>query len=304
MKSSSRKLLALILALVVGVFAAGCGGGGGGGGGSSENQRLNLGVATGWDENQVIANITKQLMEEDLGYQEVKLTELELGPVFEGVGSGDLDAFQDMWLPNHQAQLDGVKNDVEQLDPWYQGTTEFGIGVPTYMTDVNSIPDLNDTDLTQILGIEPGAVISEKIPDSVIPTYGLKQEYVNSSTPSMLAQVDSLYSDQEEFAFVPWRPHWMNARYDFKFLDDPEDALGELNDGATISSIVNKDLPDKDPVAYAFMQNLKLTEDQVNEIENINPDDYAESVKTWLQDENNRSSLQPAIDAAKEAQGS
>jgi glycine betaine/proline transport system substrate-binding protein len=304
MKSSSRKLLALILALVAGVLAAGCGGGGGGGGGSSENQRLNLGVATGWDENQVIANITKQLMEEDLGYQEVKLTELELGPVFEGVGSGDLDAFQDMWLPNHQAQLDGVKNDVEQLDPWYQGTTEFGIGVPTYMTDVNSIPDLNDTDLTQILGIEPGAVISEKIPDSVIPTYSLKQEYVNSSTPSMLSQVDSLYSDQEEFAFVPWRPHWMNARYDFKFLDDPEDALGELNDGATILSIVNKDLPDKDPVAYAFMQNLKLTEDQVNEIENINPDDYAESVNTWLQDENNRNSLQPAIDAAKEAQGS
>lgn len=302
MKASSRKLLALVLALVAGLLAAGCGGGGGGG--SSENQRLNLGVATGWDENQVIANITKQIMEEDLGYQEVKLTELELGPVFEGVGSGDLDAFQDMWLPNHQAQLDGVKNDVEQLDPWYQGTTEFGIGVPTYMTDVNSIPDLNNTDLTQILGIEPGAVISEKIPDSVIPTYSLKQEYVSSSTPSMLAQVDSAYSDQEEFAFVPWRPHWMNARYDFKFLDDPEDALGELNDGATISSIVNKDLPDKDPVAYAFMQNLKLTEDQVNEIENINPDNYAESVTTWLQDENNRSSLQPAIDAAKEAQGS
>ena len=303
MKASSRKLLALVLALVAGVLAVGCGGGGGGGG-SSENQRLNLGVATGWDENQVVANITKQIMEEDLGYQEVKLTELELGPVFEGVGSGDLDAYQDMWLPNHQAQLDGVKNDVEQLDPWYQGTTEFGIGVPTYMTDVNSIPDLNDTDLTQILGIEPGAVISEKIPDSVIPTYSLKQEYVSSSTPSMLAQVDSLYSDQEEFAFVPWRPHWMNARYDFKFLDDPEDALGELNDGATISSIVNKDLPDKDPVAYAFMQNLKLTEDQVNEIENINPDNYPESVSTWLQDENNRSSLQPAIDAAKEAQGS
>jgi glycine betaine/proline transport system substrate-binding protein len=172
------------------------------------------------------------------------------------------------------------------------------------MTDVNSISDLNNTDLTQILGIEPGAVISEKIPDSVIPTYSLKQEYVSSSTPSMLAQVDSLYNDQKEFAFVPWRPHWMNARYDFKFLDDPDDALGELNDGATISSIVNKDLPDKDPVAYAFMQNLKLTEDQVNEIENINPDDYADSVKTWLQDENNRSSLQPAIDAAKDAQGS
>jgi glycine betaine/proline transport system substrate-binding protein len=301
MKSSSRKLLALVLALVAGALAAGCGGGG-----SAESRDLDLGVATGWDENAVIANITKQLLEEDLGYQEVRLTELELGPVFEGVGGGDLDAFQDMWLPNHQAQLDGVENDVVQLDPWYEGTTEFGIGVPTYMTNVNSIPDLNDTDLTQILGIEPGAVISERIPDSVIPTYGLKQEYVNSSTAGMLSEVESLYSNQEEFAFVPWRPHWMNARYDFKFLEDPEDALGDLNDGATISTIVNEDLPDDDPVAYAFLQNLRLTEEQVNEIENINPQDYAAAVSEWLEDENNRNSpqLQDAIEAARNAQES
>jgi glycine betaine/proline transport system substrate-binding protein len=301
MKSSSRKLLALVLALIAGALATGCGGGG-----SAESRDLDLGVATGWDENAVIANITKQLLEEDLGYQEVRLTELELGPVFEGVGGGDLDAFQDMWLPNHQAQLDGVENDVVQLDPWYEGTTEFGIGVPTYMTNVNSIPDLNDTDLTQILGIEPGAVISERIPDSVIPTYGLKQEYVNSSTAGMLSEVESLYSNQEEFAFVPWRPHWMNARYDFKFLEDPEDALGDLNDGATISTIVNEDLPDDDPVAYAFLQNLRLTEEQVNEIENINPQDYAAAVSEWLEDENNRNSpqLQDAIEAARNAQES
>ena len=295
---ASKKLLAVILAVVVGAIAAGCGGS------SPESRELNLGVATGWDENQVIANLTKQLLEEELGYGEVRLTELELGPVFEGVGSGDLDAFQDVWLPNHQAQLDAVENDVVQLSPWYQGQTEFGIGVPTYMTSVNTIPDLNNTDLTQILGIEPGAVISERIPDSVIPTYDLNQEYVESSTAGMLSEVERLYNDQEEFAFVPWRPHWMNARYDFKFLEDPEDALQDLNDGATISSIVNEDLPDEDPVAYAFMENLKLTEEQVNEIENINPQDYAAAVSTWLEDENNRNSLQPAIDAARDAQES
>ena len=295
-----KKLLAVIFAVVVGAIAAGCGGGGG----APESRELNLGVATGWDENQVVANLTKILLEEELGYGEVQLTELELGPVFEGVGSGDLDAFQDMWLPNHQAQLDAVENDVVQLSPWYQGVTEFGIGVPTYMTEVNSIPDLNNTGLTQILGIEPGAVISERIPDSVIPTYDLNQEYVESSTAGMLSEVERLYNDQEEFAFVPWRPHWMNARYDFKFLEDPEDALQDLNDGATISTIVNEDLPEEDPVAYAFMENLRLTEEQVNEIENINPQDYAEATRTWLEDEENRNSLQPAIDAARNAEES
>ena len=295
----SRKLLAAILALVVGILAAGCGGGG-----SPENRELVLGVATGWDENAVVANLTKILLEEELGYGEVRLQELELGPVFQGVGGGDLAAFQDMWLPNHQAQLSQVENDVVQLAPWYQGTTEFGIGVPTYMTNVNTIPDLNNTNLTQILGIEPGAVISERIPDSVIPTYGLKQEYVESSTAGMLAEVDSRYNNQEEFAFVPWRPHWMNARYDFKYLEDPEDALGDLNDGATISTIVNEDLPDDDPVAYAFMKALTLTEDQVNEIENINPQDYAQAARTWLEDENNRNAVQPWIDAAENARQS
>ncbi len=295
---ASKRLLAVILAVVVGAIPAGCGGS------SLENRELNLGVATGWDENQVVANLTKILLEEELGYGEVRLQELELGPVFQGVRSGDLDAFQDMWLPNHQAQLSQVENGVVQLSPWYQGQTEFGIGVPTYMTNVNTIPDLNNTDLTQILGIEPGAVISERIPGSVIPTYGLNQEYVQSSTAGMLSEVERRYNRGEEFAFVPWRPHWMNARYDFKFLEDPEDALGDLNDGATISSIVNKNLPDEDPVAYAFMENLKLTEDQVNEIENINPQDYGEAARTWLEDENNRNSLQPAIDAARDAQES
>ena len=293
---ASKKLLAVTLALVTSVVVAGCGGGG-----SPENKQINLGVATGWDEAAVVSNLSKLVMEQDLGYQEVKLQELELGPVIQGVGSGDLDAYQDIWLPNHEQQISEVKDDVVQLDPWYQGQTEFGIAVPTYM-DAKAIPDLNDTSVDEILGIEPGAVISKTIPDDVIPKYGLKQEYVQSSTPAMLSEVDSRYNNNEDFAFVAWRPHWMNKKYDFRYLEDPEDALGKLNDSATISSIVNKDLPNDDPEAYAFLKAVSLTEDQVNEIESINPNDYAESAKTWLDD--NHDVVQPWVDAAKDAQQS
>ena len=289
---ASRKLLAAILVLVAGVLAASCGGG------SPESRGLTLGIATGWDESAVVSNLSKILLEEDLGYGEVRLQELELGPVIQGVASGDLDAYQDIWLPNHQQQINEVRNDVVQLDPWYLGTTEFGIAVPYYMT-IREIPELNQTSVDRILGIEPGAVISERIPDSVIPTYNLEQEYVESSTPGMLSEVESLYNNQEPFAFVAWRPHWMNARYDFSYLQDPQDALGDLNDGATISTIVNEDLPDDDPVAYAFLDALTLTEEQVNEIENIDPKDYAQAARTWL--ENNRDVVQPWIDAAEAA---
>ena len=292
---ASKKLSAVILALMMGAIVAGCGGS------APESRELTLSVATGWDESAVIANLSKILLEEDLGYGTVELQELELGPVIQGVGSGDLDAYQDVWLPNHAAQLSEVEDDIVQLDPWYEGETEFGIAVPLYM-DTEDIPGLNQTDVDQILGIEPGAVISERIPDSVIPTYGLRQEYVESSTPSMLSEVDGLYNNQEDFAFVAWRPHWMNAKYDFKYLEDPEDALGDLNDGATISSIVNEDLPDDDPVAYAFLSAIRLTEEQVNEIENIDPQDYAGAARTWLED--NRDVVEPWLEAARQAEQS
>jgi glycine betaine/proline transport system substrate-binding protein len=94
----------------------------------------------------------------------------------------------------------------------------------------------------------------------------------------------------------------MNARYNFRYLEDPEDGLTDLNDGATISTITNEDLPEDDPVAYAFLDAVTLTEEQVNEIENINPNDYAESTRIWLED--NRDVVQPWIDAAREAEGS
>jgi glycine betaine/proline transport system substrate-binding protein len=115
----------------------------------------------------------------------------------------------------------------------------------------------------------------------------------------MLSEVNNLSENQEEFAFVAWRPHWMNARYDFKFLEDPEDGLTDLNDGATISTIVNEDLQEDDPQAYAFLNAVTLTEEQVNEIENIDPQDYAASARTWL--DSNRDVVQPWIDAANNA---
>jgi glycine betaine/proline transport system substrate-binding protein len=294
---ASKKLLAVILALVVSAFAVGCGGGG-----SPENRELVLGDI-GWDENVAVSNLTKALLEDELGYGNVELQQLDVALLFEGVGNGDLDAFQDVWLPNHQQFVDEQGNDVVLLDPWYQGQTEFGIAVPDYV-NITSIPELNQTDITEILGIEPGAVISEQVPNEVIPTYDLEQEYIPSSTAGMLSEVDNLYDNQEPFAFTAWSPHWMNQRYDFHFLQDPEDALGELNDPAEMMMIVNEDLPDDDPVAMAFMQALTLNEEQLNDLEDtINEaGDPLEGARQWAQD--NPEVVQPWIEAARSAQES
>ena len=288
-----RKLLAVILALVVGVVVTGCAGT------SSNELRL---ADIGWDENTAVANLTKVLLEDELGYDNVSIQNVDLGLVFKGVDTGDLDAFQDVWLPNHRELLSQANN-VERLSDWYQGKTEFGIGVPNYV-NITSIDQLNDTNITEILGIEPGAVISERVPNDVIPEYGLKQKYVESSTAGMLAEVQRRYDSGEEFAFVPWKPHWMNQRYNIRYLNDPKGALGELTQSAEITSIVRNGFGNDDPVAYAFMNNLTLTENQVNDLEDTinSAGDPQEGARQWAR--NNPNIVQPWIDAAKNAQGS
>src|SRR5918992_3065586 len=180
-----KRSLVLVLAVAVAVFlAVGCGGGGGSA--ESEDKTLTLGNI-GWTENVAVANLTKTVLEEDFDYQEVELKTLDVGLLFEGVAGGELHAFQDVWMPNHEQLISEVEDDVEHLEPWYEGETTFGLAVPSYMQGVNSIADLNGSGAEKIIGIEPGAVISQKVEEHVIPDYNLNLEHEPSSTAAMLA---------------------------------------------------------------------------------------------------------------------
>ena len=292
MKAGSWKPWAVLLTLIIGILAAGCA--------DLESKELVIGD-TGWDESVAVSNLTKTLLEEELDYDSVEIKTLDVASLFERVGNGDLDAFQDVWIPNHQEHLSGVQNNVELLDPWFQGTTRVSIAVPSYM-NITSIPQLNLTTTDEIVGIKPEAAISERILDKVIPTYHLEQVYVAWDAPAtMLLEVDKRIRNRETFAFIAWSPHWMNQEYDLVYLDDPEDALGDLNDSSSIATIVREPLANDDPVAYAFMKALTLTEEQVNDLEgaiNIAGDPLL-GAKTWAK--NNRKVVQPWIDAAKQA---
>lgn len=276
------------------------------GGSEEEAKTLKLGVAAGWTENIAVANLVKVLLEDELGYQEVETQTADLGVVFEGVGNGDLDAFQDMWLPNHAAQFESVEDDVEHLDPWYDGTVKFGIVTPNYM-NITSIDQLDEAGVKEIVGIDPGAIITTAILENTIPEYGLEAEYIQSSEAAMLSEVEQRYENQEKFAFIAWTPHWMNEAYDFTYLEDPKNTLvnpdGDPLNQAEISTIVREDLQEDDPVAYAMLNEYKLNQEQTNTLEEaINAageDEPTVGVRTWL--EENGDVVQPWIDAAKQA---
>lgn len=279
---------------------AGCGSGGGSGAsGDNSSKSLTLGDI-GWTESIAVSNLTKILLEEDLGYGSVDLKTLDVSLLFKGVAGGDLAAFQDVWLPNHKDLLANVEDQVEYLEPWYQGETKFGLAVPDYM-EVQSLANLNESPAEVIIGIEPGTPMVERVNEHVIPAYNLKIEQQASSTAGMLSEMERRYPKESPFVFMPWSPHWMNQVYDFHFLEDPKDAQGNLNDPAKISAIVNGDLPNGDPTAYAFMQAFTLTEEQLNAIENNmrKSDDVVPGIKDWI--ENNRDVVEPWLEAAQNA---
>jgi glycine betaine/proline transport system substrate-binding protein len=293
-----RKLLAVILALVASVLAAGCGGGGGGG--SVGGKELTLGNI-GWDENIVIANLSKILLEEELGFDSVEIQQADLGPTFQGVATGDVQAFQDVWLPNHEEHMDQVRNRVEQLSNWYLDTTQFALAAPAYM-GITSIEEIPSTGVQEITGIEPGAAVTNYIDDYTIPEYGLNMDQTNQATAAMLAELDRRYENQEPMIFPAWKPHRMNDDYDLVYLDDPLDTWGPLNDPSEVTTIVNNEVPDDYPDAVAFMDAIRLNEDQVVSIERdieagSSPDQAA---RNFI--DNNPDVVQPWIDAGKAAQ--
>ena len=287
--------MAIILVLVLGSLSlTGCGVG-------QNNYRLLL-ANIGWDENVAVSNLTKVLLEDELGYQSVEIrTQDDLDATYQDVASGEVDAFQDVWLPNQEALLDDVAEDVEHLEPWFLGKTKQGMAVPAYM-DVKSIEGLNGTDAEFILGIEPSSVMLQEVGEEVIPSYGLEQKLVTAPTAGMLAEVERLYTFREEFVFLAWSPHWMNQRFDIRYLEDPKDAMGPTNDPAKCSTIVRGDLREKDPVAYAFMDALELTEEQINGLETVinAEDDPLAGARRWASE--NREVVRPWIEAASNAQ--
>ncbi|QIN79529.1 hypothetical protein GBA65_14495 [Rubrobacter marinus] len=293
-KFRALKLAAVAVALSVAALASGCGQSA-----SPESTRLVLGYI-GWDENVAVSNLTKLLLEEELGYEEVEMELTDPKAVFERVGDGEMDAFQDVWLPNHSEQLEAVEGDVELLRSWFRGQTKFSLAAPSYM-GIDSIAEINETEATRIVGIEPETRIMERIPSEVVEAYDLEQDLVEGPTEGMLTEVERLYTAREPFIFVAWSPHWMNQRYEFEYLEDPKGALGALTQPSELHTIVREDLSSEDPVAYEFMNEVTLTEQQVNTLEDVinTTGDPVEGSRAWL--EENREVVQPWVDAAKRA---
>ncbi|MGW7267618.1 ABC transporter permease/substrate binding protein [Streptomyces sp. NPDC054842] len=241
-----------------------------------------------WDEDVAVTYLWKNVLARR-GYT-LNLKQMDVGPVYTGLASGDLDVNFDAWLPYAQKNYwDKHKDDLKDLGTWYEPTS-LEVAVPSYVKGVKSLEDLKGKAGTfdgKIIGIEPGTGEMNLLKKKVLPGYGLDKEYkvVDGSTPAMLAELKRAYAKKEPVAVVLWSPHWAYSQYGLTKLKDDKKLFGE---GNTIRTITNEKFPARYPQLTKWIKNFRMSEDELGsleaEIKDRGQGHEEDAVAAWLKD--------------------
>ncbi len=257
LKSFSVVLVAVIAAAA---FLAGCAA-------EEEQKEVNL-TYVNWEEGVAWTHFFQTVLEDEMGY-DVTITAADVGPAFAAVASGNQDFFMEAWLPGlHAPYMEQNPDLVEVATIYEEGVT--GLIVPQYMYDdgVTAISDLRDPEVMerlngQITGIDAGAGMMIKTQDEVMPEYGLEEmgyEVVASSSPAMLAAIESAIADEEYIVGMGWQPHSMFGRYPLVILEQDEAQVWSLDDIKVMGRPgVEEDLPE----VVEFFSNVKWTNETI-----------------------------------------
>lgn len=291
-----KRFLTTIAVGVATVFAlTACAAGDSGSGGSSssgsdsgDKKDLTIAVFSGWAEGEASSYLWQQVLE-DKGYN-VKLESATAGPVFTGLAQGDYDLTFDVWLPNtHKEYWTKFGDKLQKLGSWYKDaplTVAVNKDAP-----IDSLADLAknaDKFGNKIVGIEPGAGLTNVMNTSVIPDYGLKgMDFQTSSTAAMLAALKKATKDGTNIVVTLWKPHFAYNAFPIKDLKDPKGALGKPD---SIYSVGRDGFTTDYPQVTTWMKNFtfddKLLADLENKMFNSGADEseYPKIVKTWMAD--------------------
>ncbi|MFF2092096.1 glycine betaine ABC transporter substrate-binding protein [Paenibacillus sp. NPDC058174] len=250
--------LTALSALLFVAVVAGCSSASGGG----DGKKIKLAYVA-WDSEIASTNVVKEVFEQRLGYK-VEMLQVDAGPMWAGVSDGSADAMVAAWLPTtHASYIQKYDGKFEDLGPNLEGT-KTGLVVPSYM-DIKSMDELNDTtgkavDYT-IIGIEPGAGLMMST-EKALDEYGLRDKWtlLESSSAAMTQQLQKAYNNQEPIVVTGWTPHWMFAKMDLKYLDDPKNVYGG---DEQIHTVVRQGLKEDDADAYAFLDKFNWTPDDM-----------------------------------------
>jgi glycine betaine/proline transport system substrate-binding protein len=136
-----------------------------------------------------------------------------------------------------------------------------------------------------ITGIEPGAGMSGVIDDMIENEENLQGwTHQTSSTGAMLTELDQAIQNEEPIVIAAWSPHYMFAKYDIKYLEDPNELFGGEEDVLKLGRLgFEEDFPIAAEIVRNFYLEIDvieaaLLESQEQEIS------VPEVVETWVVD--------------------
>lgn len=189
---------------------------------------------TAWSDAEFVTKLAANILENEMD-QDVELIQTDIAPQYQGVAQGDIDAMLMAWLPGTHGQYwDDVGRDAVSLGILYD-RARLGWVVPDYIPEdqLSSIEDLKNDEVREkldstITGIDPGAGLT-RLSEEAIETYGLDEyQLQTSSGAGMTAGLERAIRNEDWIVATGWSPHWMFGRWDLRYLDDPENALGEF----------------------------------------------------------------------------
>lgn len=187
---------------------------------------------TAWSDAEFITKLASKLIEENYDHP-VELIQTDIAPQYQGVAQGDIDVMLMAWLPGtHADYWMRVNDDVAPLSVLYTDA-KLGWIVPAYVPEdqIASIADLAKPEVKEMLGgqvqgIDPGAGLT-RLSQAALMSYGLDDyQLVTASDAAMVAALDRAIRREEPIVVTGWSPHWMFGKYDLRYLEDPENALG------------------------------------------------------------------------------
>ncbi|MCU1443113.1 MAG: glycine betaine transporter, permease protein [Cryobacterium sp.] len=252
---------------------------------NGDKKDLTVAVFNGWPEGEAASYLWKQILEEK-GYN-VELEYADAGPAFAGISTGDYDVVFDGWLPTtHEKYMEQYGDDLVDLGAWNdEASNAIAVNADAPIDSLEELAANADTFGNRIVGIEPGAGLTDATQNSVIPGYGLeKMDFITSSTPAMLSELKAATAAGENIAVTLWRPHWAYDEFPLKDLKDPKGALGTAE---SIHSIGSTEFKTDFPTLTGWINDFRLDSDLLFSLENAmfngnETDDYGPIVDKWI----------------------
>ncbi len=259
--------------------------GGDSGESSGADRAIELAVFNGWDEG-IAASYLWEAILTDAGY-EVELTYADVAPVYAGLAGGDFDLVLDTWLPQtHADYMEEYGDDLVDLGAWNEDAAlTVAVNEDAPIDSLEELAANADAFNNQIVGIEPGSGLMGAMRDAVVPGYGLEDmNLIESSTPAMLAELQSATDAGENVVVTLWTPHWAYNAFPIKNLEDPQGTLGDAEGIHTVTATTfAEDFPEVNEWLETWAMDSELLYSLEDAMFNqYDGDDYGPVVEQWI----------------------